>query len=69
MRLFDSVVRQNFNDLDIKNSSCDLETLEILPDEKGIGDDLLDCIYKNSENRYETKLPFKETYPISSDNL
>ena len=56
----------NFNNLDNKLSNFwDLETLRISPDEK----DILDCINKNSEKRYEAKLPFKETHPILSDNF
>ena len=65
-----SAVSHNFNNLDNKLSNFwDLETLRISPDEKGICENFLDCINKNSEKRYEAKLPFKETHPILSDNF
>ena len=46
-----------------------MHTLGTSPDEKGIGEDFSDYIYKNSENRYEAKLPFKEMHPIFSNNF
>ena len=46
-----------------------MENLAISPDENDICENFSDCIYKNSEKRYEAKLPFKETYPILSDNF
>ena len=59
-----------FNNLDNKVSNFwDLETLGISLDEKDICENFPDCIYKNSEKRYEAKLPFKETHPILSDNF
>ena len=65
-----SAVPHNFNDLDNKlNNFWDLGTFGISPDEKSICENFSDCIYKNSEKRYQAKLPFKETHPILSDNF
>ena len=65
-----SGVPHNLNNLENKLSNFwDLETLGISPDEKGICGYFSDSIYKNSEKRYEAKLPFKETHPILSDNF
>ena len=65
-----SAMPHNFNNLDNKlNNFGDLETLGISPDEKGICENFPDCIYKNSEKRYEANLPFKETHPILNDNF
>ena len=65
-----SAVPHNFKNLDNKLSNFwDLETLGFSPDEKVIYQHFLDCIYKNSEKRYEAKLPFKETHPILSDSF
>ena len=64
----DSAMPHNFNDLDNKlNNFWDLETLGISPDEKVICDNFSDCVYKNSEKRFEASLPCKETHPILSD--
>ena len=41
----------------------------ISPDEKGICYNFSDCTYKNSDKSYGTKLPFKETHPILSDDF
>ena len=41
----------------------------ISPNEKGICYNFSDCTYKNSDKSYGTKLPFKETHPILSDNF
>ena len=56
-----SAVSHNFNNLDNKLSNFgDLETFS---------DNFSDSIYKNSEKRYEAKLPFKDTHPTLSDNF
>ena len=64
-----SVVPHNFNNLENKVFYRILKYLVVSPDETGIWENFSDCIYKNSEKRCETKLPFKETHPILSDNF
>ena len=47
----------------------DLETLGIRNDEKSTYEVFEESIRKNSENRYEVNLPFKENKPILHDNF
>ena len=48
---------------DNKLNIADLETLGISPDKQKICGDILDCIYKNSENTHDAKLVYKKTHP------
>ena len=46
-----------------------LESIGILENEKHSQDHFIESIYLNEENRYETKLPFKEDHDLLHDHF
>ena len=51
------------------NRFWDLETLGIKENEKDALENFNEIIYLNKENRYEAKLPFRETHEILHDHF
>ena len=47
----------------------ELESIEVLNQEKQPYNYFEESICKNQENRYEMKLPFKENHPLIHDNF